>query len=156
MSTEQYFYFYFNVPSQSHPTLAGFGFCFHWRQKCWPFREGSLFSISSLCTVMAAKLFLSLSLLKRMVHISATRSHCTEQRLMQGGHCILQSGFIYLGYPALPPLDACYSWVLFPWKQQRTLTLCSDWLSLSLRFLVFFTESSVGVRQHRCYTNMSI
>lgn len=69
------------VLSRIHPTVAGF--CFHWRQKCWPFGEGSLFSISSLCTVMASKLFLSLSLLKRMVHTSATRSHCTEQRLMQ-------------------------------------------------------------------------
>ena len=26
--------------SQVQPTVAGFAFCFHWRQKCWPFWRG--------------------------------------------------------------------------------------------------------------------
>lgn len=121
--------------SQVQPTVSGFAFCFHWRQKCWPFGEGSLFSIPSLCTMTSAKPFLSPSLLKGTVHTCPTHSHYTEQGLMQGQlrmNGFSRGGCVHLGDPAPPLLAVGYFWEPFLWKQQHTLTLCSDQLSVSL------------------------
>lgn len=71
------------------------------------FGKGSLFSVSSLCTVTSAKLFLSLSPLKRTVHTYATHSPRIQRRLMRSPcfmNGFLRDGCIHLGDRATRPL----------------------------------------------------
>lgn len=122
---------FFFLNEFSPATATGFGFCCHWRQKCWPFQaEDHIFHLIPVCSDERKAVF-SLQRLKGLVHPPANRCRFTGWGLMPGRH--FMNGFLpgahgapqWSGSPAacLPATsDECFA---------ENTSVDSDHLSLS-------------------------